>query len=375
MPPDRWEWPLRKYWIDIAWMLFAVANLGGMLLFPAWETVPFHFIWVSLTVLYGFRVWRVRPTALALSLVMISTALVIGIDVGRGDQPIDELTEVPLMAAMFLAMVWHARRRLSAMERIEQVSEENAKLLDRERRFLQDASHQLGTPITVALGHIELIERTSHDPAILGDARVVDDELLRLRRLANRLLLLAAADAPDFLHRVPLEVEPLLLEALRRWAPTARRWALGPIEPMTVDADPDRLSLALDALMENAVEHTEAEDRIGLSACREGGMAVIAVADSGTGIPTEDLPRIFDRFARVDPSRRREAGGFGLGLPIVKAIAEAHGGAVRVRSLGGKGSRFELLLPVTSAEQLIHLPPAEARVVEERLTGPELPVR
>src|SRR3989449_11702757 len=110
------EWPLRRgAWIDAAWVAFSVANLAGMLLFPAWETVPFHFIWVSLTVLYGFRVWRVRPTALALSLVMISTALVIGIDVGRGDQPIDELTEVPLMAAMFLAMVWHARRRLSAV--------------------------------------------------------------------------------------------------------------------------------------------------------------------------------------------------------------------------------------------------------------------
>jgi signal transduction histidine kinase len=373
MLPDRWEWPLRKYWVDIAWGLFAVVNLTGMLAFPSWETVPFHFIWVSLTLLYGFRVWRAWPTALTLSLVMIGTAVVIGIDVSRRAQPIDELTEVPLMAAMFLAMVWHARRRRAATERVEQVSEENARLLDRERRFLQDASHQLGTPITVALGHIELIERTTRDPAILEDARVVEDELLRLRRLANRLLLLAAADAPDFLHRAPVEVEQMLLEALRRWAPTKRRWALGAVDRLTVDADADRLPLALDALIENAVEHTTDEDRIELSARWEAGMAVLAVEDSGTGIPSADLPRIFDRFARVDPSRRREAGGFGLGLPIVKAIAEAHGGGVRVRSVGGTGSRFELLVPIVLAEPSIRSLPPE--MLEERIIGPELPVR
>ena len=103
-------------------------------------------------------------------------------------------------------------------------------------------------------------------------------------------------------------------------------------------------------------------------------MAVLAVEDSGTGIPSADLPRIFDRFARVDPSRRREAGGFGLGLPIVKAIAEAHGGGVRAHSVGGKGSRFELLVPIV-AEQSIRPRPPEVKVLEERITGPELPVR
>ena len=97
-------------------MLFSLANLAAMLLIPAWETVPFHFIWVSLTLLYGFRVWRTRPTLAVLAVVMALTGLLIGIDYGRGEQPLDELTEVPLIAAMFAAMVWHARRRLSAVE-------------------------------------------------------------------------------------------------------------------------------------------------------------------------------------------------------------------------------------------------------------------
>src|SRR5437773_3965582 len=86
-----------------------VGHLAAMLLIPSWETVPFHFIWVSLTVLYGFRVWRTRPTLTVLAFVMAATGLFIGIDYEKGAQPLDELTEVPLMAAMFLAMVWHAR--------------------------------------------------------------------------------------------------------------------------------------------------------------------------------------------------------------------------------------------------------------------------
>src|SRR5256884_2536870 len=116
MDSDEGRWPFKAYWIDLAWGAFAVANLVGMVTFPTWETVPFHFIWVSLTVLYGFRVWRTRPTLSVLAAVMGLTGLFIGIDYSRGAQPLDEITEVPLMAAMFVGMVWHARRRLSAME-------------------------------------------------------------------------------------------------------------------------------------------------------------------------------------------------------------------------------------------------------------------
>src|SRR5207249_507408 len=149
MATDEWRWPFKAYWIDVAWGAFAVANLVAMVTFPTWETVPFHFIWVSLTLLYGFRVWNVKPTVWTLAAVMVGTGSLIAVDIARGTQPADEITEVPLMAAMFVAMVWDARRRLAAMSEIEQVSEANARLLERERRFLQDASHELRTPITV----------------------------------------------------------------------------------------------------------------------------------------------------------------------------------------------------------------------------------
>ncbi|MFL5797870.1 MAG: sensor histidine kinase [Actinomycetota bacterium] len=350
MTPDRREWPVRGLqWIDAAWIAFAVANLAGMLVFASWETVPFHFIWVSLTLLYGFRVWALRRTMVTLAAVMVTTAGFILIDVSRAAQPIDEITEVPLMAAMFVAMVWHARRRASAMEQTQRMYEANARLLDRERRFIQDASHELRTPITVALGHAELIHKGAGDALVAEDARVVVDELMRLRRLADRLLLLAASEHPGFLRRSRLDVESTVVDTVRRWTPVERRWVLGEVEEAAVDADADRLALALDALIENAVKHTGPEDSITFSVRRRDGVAIIGVADTGTGISPEDQSRIFDRFARPDSGRSREGGGVGLGLAIVKTVAEAHGGWVAVRSDPGKGSVFELALPVSGS--------------------------
>src|SRR5438552_16747581 len=99
MRPERRRWPRREHYLDIAWAIFAVANLAAISLFPTWETVPFHFIWVSLTLLYGFRVWTLSPTLWTLAAVILSTGLLIGIDIAHGEQPVDEITEVPLMSA------------------------------------------------------------------------------------------------------------------------------------------------------------------------------------------------------------------------------------------------------------------------------------
>jgi signal transduction histidine kinase len=346
MPAERSVWPWREHWIDIAWGVFAVANLIAMMIIPDWETVPFHFIWVSLTILYGFRVWRVGPTALVLAVVIVTTAAAIWATIDRGYQPLDELTEVPLMAAMFLAMVWHAQRRLHAMEESERVSMANLRLLEREHRFVQDASHELRTPITVALGHAELIQRRTDDDVTAEDAAVIADELLRLRRLADRLLVLAGSEDPGFLHRIDVELEEIVSDAVRRWAATPRRWLVRSDGEARVRADPERLAVALDALIENAVNHTREGDTIQIGEHGSATSAVIWVRDSGTGIPAADLDRIFDRFARADPGRGRRNGGFGLGLSIVRTIVEAHGGRIDAASSEGKGTMFEIELPV-----------------------------
>jgi signal transduction histidine kinase len=345
MRAERAGWPRGGGWLDIAWVVFSIANLAAMIWVPEWETVPFHFIWVSLTLLYGFRVWGIRPTLVVLAIVMVSTAIAIWYAYGRGAQPLDELTEVPLMAAMFVAMVWHARRRLSAAEEAERVSEANLRLLERERRFVQDASHELRTPITVALGHAELIQRQTADPAVADDIAVITDEMLRLRRLVDGLLLLAGSEDPQQLHRRPIDVEVIVVEALRRWAATPRRWVLGADDEAIILGDTDRLAVAFDALIENAVQHTQERATIEVGVRRNGETAVVSFRDTGSGIAEEDLDRIFDRFARADPGRSRHTGGFGLGLSIVRAIVEAHGGSISVRSRVGEGTTFTVELP------------------------------
>ena len=343
---------LRPLWPDIAWAVFVGLNLAAMRLLTDWQTVPFLAIWVSLTVIYGFRLWRLQPTILTWAAVTLATGGIIFVQVLKGQQDADYLAEVPLIALMFLVMVWHGRRRLAAtqerltaMEQVQQISQENLRLLEQQRQFLQDASHELGTPITVALGHAELIEQTATDQSVAADARVVTGELARLRRLTNRLLLLASAGAPDFLRVAPVSADSLVLDALERWGHVPRRWRLGDVAEAIVLGDGDRLMVALDALLENAVAHTEPGDRIEVSVRLDHDSAVISVTDSGCGIPQTDLDRIFGRFTRAEPYRSRDAGGFGLGLPIVQAIAEAHRGSVRVHSSSGQGSTFEMVIP------------------------------
>jgi len=345
----RW---VRSSWVDIVWAVFVGVNLLGMREMGSWSTVPFLVIWVSLTLVYGFRMWRLQPAILTVAVVTLATGGIIVAQVVDGQQEADYLVEVPLVALMFLAMVWHGRRRqaalmerLAAMEEVQRVSRENLRLLEQQQLFLVDASHELGTPITVALGHAELIEQSVTDKMVAEDARVVIGELARLRRLSSRMLLLASAGSPGFLDLAPVGVDSIVIEALDRWGYESRRWRLGEVAEATVLGDRGRLAVALDALLENAVAHTDKDDRIELSARVEDGHVILAVADSGCGIPEADLERIFGRFSRAAPFRSREVGGFGLGLPTAAAIAEAHHGSVRVSSAVGTGSTFELLIP------------------------------
>jgi signal transduction histidine kinase len=335
--------------IDAAWAVFAAANLFEIYRMANWETIPFHFIWISLTLVYGFRSWPLGPTAWLLAVVMVATAAGIGLDVYRRSEPPQELTEVPLMAAVFVAMVWHVRRKYAAEAAARRFGEENARLLDNERQFLQDASHQLRTPITIALGHAELLASDLTGPQEGRDIQVVIGELNRLRRISERLLVIAAAEGPEFLRPELVALDQLTMEVIRRWRPTAeRRWQLGKLGQVTVRADRERLGLALDALLENAVRHTGTDDVIQLSVIRgwPGMPARIIVADSGSGIPADQLHLIFNRFRTGDDGGPR---GTGLGLPLVCAVARAHGGDVAVRSKPGEGSEFELTLPEPSS--------------------------
>jgi signal transduction histidine kinase len=327
-------WP-RNYAVELLWGVFAVANLLAMVAFPSWETIPFHFVWISLTLVYGFRVWSRLPTSLILGGVVVTTGISISGDAFEGTQLWGELFEVPLMAAMFLAMVWHAQRRLAAVNEAEA-------LVALQERFLHDVSHELRTPVTIARGHLELLALHGGNSAELGIAL---DELARIERIIARLLLLAKAGQPRFLTVSQLDVETFVEDVFVRWAEVApRRWLLGAVSPGWIDADEEALRAALDALLENAVKYTEPHETIELRAHGLGGELVIEVVDDGCGIPPEALDRVFDRFARADDARTRTNGGVGLGLSIVAAVASAHGGTCVVLPRD-RGSAFALQLP------------------------------
>jgi signal transduction histidine kinase len=332
---------LRKYWIEIGWGVFAVTNLGAMVLLPSWETIPFHFIWISLTLVYGFRVWSIRSTGFVLGAVALATGLSIFSDAFDGLQLWGELFEVPLMAAMFLAMVWHARRRQDAMREAQALAESRATLLTQQERFLHDASHELRTPLTIARGHLDLVRREGET----HELSVALDELARMERVIERLLLLATAERPDFLSLETFELEPFLEEVFMRWADvTPRGWRLGHVPDGDLTADREALRTALDALIENAVKFTEPHESIELRARIDGGELALEVADAGSGVPPEALERIFERFGRADDARTRTRGGAGLGLAIVDTIARAHNGRCTA-TVQARGTVFALCLP------------------------------
>lgn len=332
---------LRRRWVEIAWGTFAAANVAVIVVLEEWETIPFHFVWVSLTIVYGFRVWRLRTTMILLLVVIAVTGVALTWTVMRGDEGPDELAEVPLMAAMFVAMVWHAHRRQAAIEETRRLAEAEHRLLEGQRAFVRDASHELRTPITVARGHAELIRNSGVDGQVGKDAGVVLDELGRLSKLSERLLILTAAGDPGFLSRGEIEVEPFVVGLMRRWSPTARRaWQVRVAAEGTISADRERLETALDALLENAVRATHEGAAIRVGCRAEGEKLILEVADEGSGIRPEDLPRIFERFSKLEPDRARSNGGTGLGLSIAKAIAEAHGGSIAVESEERRGATF-----------------------------------
>src|ERR1700744_1585930 len=175
----------RRRNVELAWAAFAAVNYAAMIAWPSWETIPFHFVWISITLLYGFRVWNPRPTLIVLACVMTLTGVSIGFDAFNGIQLWGELFEVPLMAAMFLAMVWHARRRVDALQVAEGRAEERRSLLERQERFVHDASHELRTPLTIARGHLELLRHDGNERAELD---VALDELGRIDAIIERLL-------------------------------------------------------------------------------------------------------------------------------------------------------------------------------------------
>jgi two-component system, OmpR family, sensor kinase len=217
-----------------------------------------------------------------------------------------------------------------------------------QRAFVDDAGHELRTPITIVRGHLELL---GDDPDERREAvALVTDELDRMSRIVDDLLLLAKLEHPEFLHPQPVEVEPFTLELFARAQRLDdRRWRLAEAGSGTVVADEQRLTQAVMNLARNAIEHTEQDATITLGSAAVNGEVRFWVADTGPGIAPHEQATIFERFARGGDRRRRSEGA-GLGLAIVRSVAEAHGGRVELDSRPGTGARFTISIPTQPPE-------------------------
>jgi two-component system sensor histidine kinase CiaH len=226
------------------------------------------------------------------------------------------------------------------------------KAVDSQRAFVADASHELRTPLSLIRANAELLERHPRKTVRANKAAVDDiiSETDRLSTLVSQMLTLAKADAGG----APFTVADIALHELVEDVGRQARVLADKKElqlnvqvdgPAVVSGDEVRLRELLLILLDNAIKFTVSTGTVSLTLASQKGRAVVQVSDSGSGIPPEDLPHIFDRFYRVDKARSHAQGGAGLGLAIAKWIVEGHGGSIRVDSQADEGTTFTIELP------------------------------
>src|SRR3954453_3350086 len=230
---------------------------------------------------------------------------------------------------------------------------ELTRVADMRRDFVANVSHELKTPLAAIRGYAETLRDGALDepPTARRFTERILSQCRRLQELLDDLLILSRLEGLDAaLDREPVDLEALARRAVELLTPSAREKRveieLREEEVPAVQGDAGNLERLLLNLLDNAIKYNRPDGKITVSVGRCGGDAVLEVSDTGIGIPAESIPRIFERFYRVDKGRAREEGGTGLGLAIVKHIAQAHGGQVDVESRAGRGSTFRVRLPL-----------------------------
>jgi two-component system OmpR family sensor kinase len=302
---------------------------------------------VSLVVLLavaGLAWWLVRLGLRPLEGIGQTAGAIAAGDLTRRVEPADERTEIGRLGLSLNAM----------LSQIEAAFEERRASESRLRRFVGDASHELRTPLTSIRGYAELFRRgaDSRPQDLAKTMRAIEAEASRMGLLVDDLLLLARLDQGRPLDREPVNVGRIAAEAVEsaRAIEPDRPIALDVGGPAVVTGDQGRLRQVLDNLLDNVRGHTPAGTAVSVTVGVDDAEVVLTVADRGPGLPPEVASRVFERFYRGDPARSRRTGGAGLGLSIVSAIVEAHGGSVRCLPSEGSGATFEVRLPIRAEE-------------------------
>lgn len=253
----------------------------------------------------------------------------------------------------------------SMLGRIEDAFRQREASESKLRRFAADASHELRSPLTSMRGYAELYRAGGlRGAGEMDDAmRRIEQESARMGALVEDLLLLARLDEGRPSHRAPLSLDQLARDAVRdARAVQPERPLTEDLEPVTVEGDEDQLRQVVSNLLTNALRHTPPDAQVQVRVGRRGPNAYLEVDDAGPGLDPADHERVFDRFWRADPARSRQVGGAGLGLSIVRALAESHGGTASARSSEQGGACFVITLPALDSGSAPNRPPADSQV-------------
>ena len=235
------------------------------------------------------------------------------------------------------------------LSQIETADAARAASEDRLRRFVADAAHELRTPLTSLRGYAELYRQGAlpDETAVNSAMGRIESEGSRMARLVDDLLLLARMDQARGVEPRPVDLALLVTDAVADFQVVSPTYPVTmAVEPVVVAGDRMRLRQVVDNLLSNVRTHTPAGTAVSISLRREGGMALLSVADNGPGVAMEDQEHIFERFWRADKARTRSKGGSGLGLAIVASLVEAHGGSITIASRPGQGTTFTVTLPI-----------------------------
>jgi two-component system, OmpR family, sensor kinase len=318
-------------------------------------------LWIELLVtglvLAGLVVvglWVVRLSLRPLDAIGSTAAAIAGGDLSRRIERADERTEVGRLGLALNAMLAQIETAFKAREASER------KL----RRFVADASHELRTPLTAVRAYAELFARgaATRPDDLERSMTGITRESERMSLLVDDLLLLARLDEGRPLRQEPVALDDVVREAVETARLVDRDRPLdAELETLDVVGDRERLRQIVDNLLANVRSHTPSGTSVHVRLARVGTSARVTVADDGPGMSEEQAAHAFERFYRADESRARASGGVGLGLSIVAAVAEAHGGTVTVESTLGKGSAFHIDIPLAGDAQPAPSKPVYAR--------------
>lgn len=245
-----------------------------------------------------------------------------------------ETAEIPLMTGIMALLVWHIRHRQDSLSTVTAMADRERARAAAEEQLTRLTSHEMRTPLTIAGGYVQMLRAKEEDPESQRDLDVITDELDRLRRATDRLLwAMRLQGSPT---RELVDVDALLRQTTERWATVAHRHWVLEAHAGAMEGSPDRLRVCLDTLVENAVRYTGDGDTIRVFGTRQGARLSLGVADSGPGLRPEQLEMLNQSGPPggvPDPLARDELSQTGLGLALVRSVAEALAG----RTLAGAG--------------------------------------